>query len=236
MLNTVHVIGFDADDTLWHNESLFSVTKERFAGLLSTYHEPDWIDQKLYETEMRNLHHFGYGIKGFTLSMIETAIELTEGRIQGNQIRQMIEYAKEMLQAPVELLPSVRTVIEKLAAVYPLMLITKGDLFDQESKLARSGLASFFTHVEVVTEKNPAIYQALLAHHGICPDEFLMVGNSLRSDVLPVLRIGGRAVLIPYDVTWRHEAAERPDALLDGYFCLDAIGDLPDLLKKLDAA
>jgi putative hydrolase of the HAD superfamily len=155
------MIAFDADDTLWHMESLFHLTHEKYAELLSPYHSADWIGKKLYETEMRNLKHFGYGVKGFTLSMIETAIELTEGRIKGDEIQKIVELGKQMLKAPVQLLEHVEDTIKTLSAIYPLMLLTKGDLFDQESKIARSGLSTYFKYIEIRTHKTKAVYRAV---------------------------------------------------------------------------
>jgi putative hydrolase of the HAD superfamily len=229
-------IGFDADDTLWHNESLFAGTQEKYRELLAPYHSAEWIDRKLYETETRNLAHFGYGIKGFALSMVETAIELTEGRITGSEIQQILDLAKAMLQAPVELLPGVADVIPTLAEMHSLLLITKGDLFDQESKIARSGLAEHFAKVEIVREKEPAVYAAILARYHIDPAHFLMVGNSVRSDILPVLAIGGRAAHIPYAITWQHEAAAAPETTTNGFYHLASIHDLPVLVEQLSAA
>ena len=222
----IDVIGFDADDTLWHTEPVYSLTEKKFITLLSGHHERADIVARLYQTEIRNLEHFGYGIKGFTLSMIETAIELSAGDIQGREIQQIIDYAREMLRAPVNLLEHVAETVETLAASHKLILITKGDLFDQESKIARSGLASCFTHVEVVTEKDKTTYEAVLRKRGIDPATFLMVGNSLRSDVLPVVELGGRAVYIPYSTTWAHETlSETLDA--GRYHELAHIGQLP---------
>jgi putative hydrolase of the HAD superfamily len=229
-LARVRAIGLDADDTLWHNESLYSGTQEKFRALLTRYTPAEVVDQSLYATEMRNLQHFGYGIKGFTLSMIETAIELTGGQIRGHEIQQIIEMAKGMLQAPVDLLPDVQEVVARLAEEYSLLLITKGDLFDQESKVARSGLADYFDHVEVVSDKRPANYRSVLDKRGLKAAEFLMVGNSLRSDVLPVLELGGYAVYIPYAITWQHEVVEEPAGL--GYFQLPAIRELPAFLAE----
>lgn len=228
------VIAFDADDTLWHNEGLFSMTQDRFKQLLARYHTHEWIDQRLFATEMRNLAYFGYGIKGFTLSMIETAIELTEGQIRGNEIQVIIDFAKEMLTAPVDLLDHVQEVIERLAKQYPLMIITKGDLFDQQSKIARSGLASHFTYVEVVTEKTPETFAAILKKHNIAPERFLMVGNSLKSDIVPVVAIGGRAVYIPYHLTWMHETVTQPSEDKPRYIELEHIGQLPALIELMN--
>lgn len=228
------VIGFDADDTLWHTERLYADAQTRFKRLLAHYHNPDWIDERLYQTEMRNLHHFGYGIKAFALSMIETALELTEGRIAGHDIQHVIDLAKEMLAADVELLEYVPETIARLSATQALMLITKGDLRDQEAKVARSGLAQHFQHIEIVSDKNRANYLAVLQRHAIPPERFLMVGNSLRSDIWPVLEIGASAVYIPYPLTWAHEAAQPPPVDQPGYYQLEHMGALLDLLDQLE--
>ena len=227
------VIAFDADDTLWHNERLYARAQDRFRALLAHYHSPDWIDARLYQTEMRNLPHFGYGIKAFALSMIETAVELTEGRIAGSDIQTIIDSIKAMLAADVELMEHAAETLERLAETYTLMVITKGDLRDQELKIARSGLAQLFRHVEIVSDKSPATYGTILRRHGIAPDRFLMVGNSLRSDILPVLALGGSAVYVPYQLTWAHENAASP-AGRAGYYELAHLGLLPDLLDSLE--
>jgi putative hydrolase of the HAD superfamily len=220
------LIAFDADDTLWHNETIFQATETQFASLLAPYHPEEWVRERLLATELRNLKHFGYGVKGFTLSMIETAIELTEGRIVGRDIREIIDWAHAMLAAPVELLDGVRDTVEILSRNYRLMLLTKGDLFDQESKLARSGIGELFTAVEIVSEKNAAAYTRIMERHAVEPARFLMVGNSLKSDVLPALEAGGAAVHIPYSTTW---AAERvPEEALRGkdFAALESITNL----------
>ena len=226
-------IGFDADDTLWHNEQLFALTQGKFRDLLAPYGDAEWIDKQLYATETRNLAHFGYGIKGFTLSMVETAVELTGGRIMGHEIGQIVEWGRVMLSSPVELLPGVEEVVAALGEQYELLLITKGDLFDQESKLARSGLGGYFRHVEIVREKDAAVYAAILKKHSVIPGDFLMVGNSVRSDILPVLNIGGQAAHIPYAITWQHELAELPETGLNGYFHLESMAALPALVAQL---
>ncbi len=228
------VIAFDADDTLWHNEQLFIRTQEKFKQLLAHYHSPEWIEERLYQTEMRNLQHFGYGIKAFALSMIETAVELTEGRITGSDIQTIIDSAKTMLAAEVELLEHVADTIAGLATTYTLMLITKGDLFDQETKIARSGLAQHFRHVEIVSDKREESYAKLFQRHNIAPERFLMVGNSLRSDILPVLALGASAVYVPYQHTWAHEAAEQPPAEQQNYYEVAHLGLLPHLLARLE--
>jgi putative hydrolase of the HAD superfamily len=228
------VIAFDADDTLWHNERLYLRAQDKFRTLLSQYHSPEWIDERLYQAEMRNLPHFGYGIKSFALSMIETAVELTEGRITGRDLRVILDAAKEMLVAEVELIDDVRETLAQLASRYDLMVITKGDLHDQESKLARSRLGEHFRRVEIVSSKSAASYAALLKRHGIAAKQFLMVGNSLRSDILPVLEIGGSAVYIPYELTWAHEMVDPPPAGQAGFYEIQRVGLLPGLLEAIE--
>jgi putative hydrolase of the HAD superfamily len=227
-------IAFDADDTLWHNERIYNAAQSKFHALLVQYHSIEWIDDRLYQTEMRNLEHFGYGIKAFALSMIETAVELTEGRIAGSDIQTIIDTAREMLTTEVELLEHVEETVAALAQSYPLMVITKGDLRDQEVKMARSGLAGYFRHFEIASDKNQEGYAALLARLGISPERFLMVGNSLRSDILPVLALGASAVYIPYQFTWAHESAGVPPPEQAGFHQLEHIGLLPALLAELD--
>ncbi len=229
----IKTIAFDADDTLWHNETLYTVTQEKFARLLVDYKDPADIERELYDTEMRNLRLFGYGIKGFTLSMIETAIELSDGKIRGYEIQTIVEFAKEMLQAPVQPLEDVEKVLSHLADNFQLILITKGDLFDQETKIARSGLAPYFQGIEIVSEKTPRVYIKLLAKYDVEPHQFLMVGNSLRSDILPVLEIGGQAVYIPYAITWAHEVVEEGEAQKQ-YHVLNQIGFLPELVRQIN--
>lgn len=199
------IIAFDADDTLWRNEDIFMSAQNEFIALLCDYHDQAFIRSHLGDVQIRNLKHFGYGIKGFTLSMIETAIELTEGRITGSQIHRIIELARRMLEAPIELLPGIKSVLRKLQSDHTLMIITKGDLLDQESKVARSGLAKFFDIIEVTSDKTPTAYENILGRHKISSDHFLMVGNSLKSDVLPVFDIGAQAIHVPYHTTWAHE-------------------------------
>jgi putative hydrolase of the HAD superfamily len=230
----IDIIAFDADDTLWHNETIYSQAQQRFQVLLAPYHGDDGVVDALYETEMGNLPYYGYGIKSFTLSMIETAIRVTGGRIDGRDIQRIIDLAKEMRQAPVQLLDHVARVIPVLAESYPLMIITKGDLLDQEAKVARSGLASHFSAVEVVTDKTPDIYRALLAKHQIDPERFLMVGNSLRSDILPVVSLGARAVYVPYHITWEHEIVPVKAGRASEYQELEQIDLLLELVARLE--
>ena len=231
---TFEVIAFDGDDTLWHNERLFQRAQAQFREMLSAFHPPDWIDARLAEAERRNIPHFGYGIKGFALSMIETAIELTEERISSRDIRRILDIARGMLFAEVELLDHAADTVAAVAATHRVILITKGDLHDQERKVAQSGIGGHFRAVEVVSEKDPATYAALLRRHGISAEGFLMVGNSLRSDILPVLELGGSAVHIPYEVTWGHEAADPPPAGRPGFHALSSISLLPALLDRIE--
>lgn len=229
-ISKVDLIAFDADDTLWHNEGIFYATHDKFKELLSKYHDEEWIGQRLYETEARNILHFGYGVKGFTLSMIETAIELSEGRISAKEIQSLIEIGKEMMDAPVELLDGVRETIETLAQSFELMLITKGDLFHQEAKLARSGLGDFFNRIEIVSEKGQSVYERILNRHQLAPQEFVMVGNSLKSDILPVVALGGIAIHIPYQTEWVHERVDPEELEGKHYVELKHISLLPEWL------
>jgi putative hydrolase of the HAD superfamily len=227
------VIAFDADDTLWHTEYLYSEAQEKYKQLLAHYLSADEIEKKLYDTEIRNLQHFGYGIKAFTLSLIETAIELTQGQITSGEIQAMLDVGKTMLSAEVRLIDHAADTLAMLTNAHTLMLITKGDLYDQESKIMRSGLAPHFRHIEIVSTKSPQTYQALLTKYQITPSRFLMIGNSPRSDILPVLAIGGHAVYIPYPITWMHEVADLPPTDHIGYFQLENLGQLPELLTRL---
>ncbi len=224
-------IGFDADDTLWHNENIFERVHERYRALLARYHDAGTVDRTLFATEMRNLELYGYGVKGFTLSAIETAIALTDGRIGAEEIQILLQQGREMLAHPVELLDGVAETLAALAGTHRLLIITKGDLRDQERKLAKSGLAAHFSHIEILSEKDEAAYATVLRRHAIAPAEFLMVGNSLKSDILPVLALGGAAAHVPYPLTWGHErVAEAPDAP-GRFFPLASIRDLPALLR-----
>jgi putative hydrolase of the HAD superfamily len=228
------MIALDADDTLWHNERLYTQAQGHFVDLLAHYHEPDWIRARLNQTETKNMDHFGYGIKAFALSMIETSVELTEGRISGREIGAIVNLAKEMINARVELIDGVVDAVIQLAAAYPLMIITKGDLLDQERKIDRSGLRDYFIHIEIVSDKTRDIYAQLLARYAIHPGAFVMVGNSLRSDILPVLELGGSAVYIPYLTTWAHEIADLPAPDQPGFYQLETIGGLPALLQQIN--
>ena len=200
------LIAFDADDTLWPNQPHFDRVEARLFALLAAHGEPAALGERLYAVQRRNLQLYGYGAKSLTLAMIETAIELTAGAVTGPEIQQLLELGKRLLDFPIEPLPGVADVLTALRARgQPLMVLTKGDLFDQESKLARSGLGDFFDYVEIVSEKNEATYRRVLARHGVAPADFVMIGNSLKSDILPVARLGGRAVHVPYPAEWVHE-------------------------------
>jgi putative hydrolase of the HAD superfamily len=230
------LIAFDADDTLWHNETLYTQIQDKLKALLTSYVDSETVEQRLYETEMRNLKYYGYGIKSFTLSMIETAIGLTKGKIQGAEVQQIIDFGREMLTAEVQLLEHAEETLSKLAQSYELMVITKGDLLDQKSKLSRSHLSDYFQYVEVVSDKTRQTYETLLAKHGIKPQRFLMVGNSLKSDILPVLALGGHAVYVPYQTTWAHEIVDSPLVEHDRYYELEHIGQLPGLVEELSSS
>ena len=227
------VIALDADDTLWQNEPLYQAKRDQFIALLSAEFSPEQIVAKLDEPEVQYVRWFGFGIKSFTFSMIETAIALTEGRISGQEIQKIIDFAKDMVNMDVQLLDSVAETIPALAQQYRLMLITKGDLLDQESKLARSGLAEYFQNVEIVSQKNTASYARILQRYAIAPERFLMVGNSLPSDVLPVLDLGGSGVHIPFEITWVQELVETPPLGRPHFYELESLGQLPALLDRL---
>jgi len=231
----LRTIALDADDTLWHNMQLFLSVESQFQEMLAAYHDPDTIAARLLETETRNLEHFGYGIKGFTLSMIETAIELSDGRIPSGEIARIVDMGREMLHEPIELFDHVESVIRRLASSRELMLITKGDLFDQESKLARSGLGDYFRHVEIVSRKTPDVYLDILGRHRIEPSEFVMVGDSLRSDVIPVLEIGAHAIHVPFAITWAHEEVPDHDLRDLDFTVIAHLGELPDAIEKIEA-
>ncbi|WKN31426.1 HAD family hydrolase [Porifericola rhodea] len=230
-MNKPKIIAFDADDTLWVNETIFTNTQEKCKALLSTHIQPKYIEDKLYEVERRNLRHFGYGIKGFMLSMIETAIELSEHKISAAEIQQIIDLGKEMIAHPVKLMDRVEDTLRILSEDYELMIITKGDLFDQESKIARSGIADFFEHIEIISEKDKSSYRQLMLRNGIDIKDMLMVGNSLKSDVLPICELGGRAIHIPFHTTWVLEQVADHNLSHVQYDVLENIYQLPQYLK-----
>jgi putative hydrolase of the HAD superfamily len=230
---TLDMIAFDADDTLWHNETLYHQTQDKYKRLVDKYIPTQDLDEKLYQTEIKNLPYFGYGIKSFTLSMIENACRLTDGCISVEDVLQIIQFAREMRDAPVELLPGVQDVITRLSQEFDLMIITKGDLLDQQSKLNRSGLGTYFKSVEVVIDKTPEIYARLVEAHHIDVRRFIMVGNSLRSDILPAVALGAHAVYIPYHLTWAHEHDIEHFSEKSGYYEIEHISLLPELIGRL---
>jgi len=232
MATTITTLGFDADDTLWHNESFFKLTQARFADLLRDHYEGLDLDARLLEAERRNVGHYGFGVKGFVLSMIETAIEVTEGAVPASVISELIAAGRDMLNHPVELLPHAGAVVEALAADYRLVLITKGDLLHQERKLAQSGLGELFHGVEIVSDKTPTTYRDAFARHGSGAGEALMVGNSMKSDVLPALEAGAWGVFVPFELEWGLEAADAP-ATHPRYRSIHDLGELPKLLHNL---
>jgi putative hydrolase of the HAD superfamily len=229
------VVGFDADDTLWHNETIFEKTHERYRALLAQYHDAATVDRTLFATEMRNLELYGYGVKGFMLSAIETAIALTAGRIRADEIQQLIELGREMLAHPVELLEGVAEVLAAVSRDHRLLLITKGDLRDQERKLRKSGLLTHFHHVEIVSEKDEGSYGKILRRHAVEPRRFLMVGNSIKSDILPVLALGGCGAHVPYHLTWAAERVETPPDAPGRFFQLGSIRELTTLIERIDS-
>ena len=229
----IRTIGFDADDTLWHNENLFEDHHEKYCELLSEYHDSSTIEKVLHETEMKNLELFGYGIKGFTLSCIETAIQLTNGEIKAEEIRRIIDHCRYMLEHPVEVFDGAESVLKTLSTEYKLILITKGDLRDQERKISKSGLAQYFDHTEIVSDKNVESYARVLERSQVSTDQFLMIGNSLKSDILPVLNLGGHGVYIPYRITWAHERVHSPPTDHQNFYELESIAQLPGLIDSI---
>jgi putative hydrolase of the HAD superfamily len=225
-------IGFDADDTLWQNEQFFRMTEKVFADLLRDHAEPEHLSQRLLEAEKRNLAVYGFGIKGFTLSMIETAIEVTEGRAPARVIGEILEAGRTMLGHPVETLPHARETLEALAPRYRLVLITKGDLFDQERKLAQSGLGELFDAIEIVSDKSTATYERVFARHGDGAERAMMIGNSLKSDVAPALEAGSWGVYVPHDLTWVLERIEEP-AHAPRFRKIEHLGQLPTLIDEI---
>ena len=225
----IKVIGFDADDTLWVNETYFRETEEKFAELLEVYETKNKIDQELFKMEIKNLELYGYGIKGFMLSMIESALEISNNKVSQATIVEILNLGKKMITHPVELLDGVKEVLEQLKDRYRLIVLTKGDLLDQERKLDRSSLSTFFHHVEVLSDKKEENYLNLLEHLEINVKEFLMIGNSLKSDVLPIVNIGAQAVHVPFHTTWKHEevSVEKQNA---NYL---TVNSLTDIIKYL---
>lgn len=230
----IKTIAFDADDTLWVNETIFKEAQEKCKSIAAKYVDREQMETRLYEVEIRNLQHFGYGIKGFILSVIETLIELSQNKLTNQEIQEIIDLGRSMREHPVHLLDGVSDTIQVLKDRFELMIITKGDLLEQESKIARSGLADMFDKIEILSDKTPQHYKAVFNKHMMNIDEFLMVGNSLKSDIIPICELGGQAVHIPFHTTWEYEVVETH--VSDGYDFkeLKDITLLPDYLNQMD--
>ena len=232
MKNRISVIAFDADDTLWVNEPFFRESEQKFSRLLAAYESESQVMTILFETEIRNLALYGYGIKGFMLSMIETILTVTEHKATPELFERALAIGKEMFDKPVELLPGVEEVLKKLYGKYRLVVATKGDLLDQERKLKKSGLHHYFHHIEIMSDKQESDYEKLVKHLDCPVNEFLMIGNSLKSDVLPVLAIGGNAIHIPFHTTWLHEHVE-DEIVHNNFYQMTALADiLPNLIGE----
>lgn len=231
MTAKLRTIGFDADDTLWHNERFFKSTQDRFTDLLRDHAAPGHLEERLIAAERRNIGHYGFGVKGFTLSMIETAIEVTDGRVPNAVISDLLQAGREMLDHPMELLPHAREAVEAVASSHRLVLITKGDLLHQERKLAQSGLGELFDAVEIVSDKRPETYRRIF---GACPggpEAAMMVGNSMKSDVVPAIEVGAWGVHVPHGLAWALEHAVPPDA--PRFREIDDLSQLPALVTAL---
>ncbi|MBM3660720.1 MAG: HAD family hydrolase [Actinobacteria bacterium] len=233
MTHLIELVGFDGDDTLWHSERGFHVAQDEIRAILADHCDPTVLDRRLIEVERTNLHRYGYGAKAFTLSVIETATELAGDRLTVDDVRAILDVGKRLLAHPVELLPGVEQAIRATAARHPIVLITKGDLFHQESKVAGSGLGDLFSGVEIVSEKDPEQYRRVLARYGADPTGFVMVGNSLRSDVGPVLELGGWGVHVPHEYAWELEAHDDEDAVR-AHPRFRSCPDLTTLVRVLD--
>lgn len=233
MTRDLHMIGFDADDTLWRSEDYFRDAQSEFERIVGTYVDLDDAHDRLYAVEKRNIALFGYGAKGMTLSMIEAAVEITESRISAHDVHRIVELGKAVLQHPVELLPGIVDAVQAIARDYPVVLITKGDLFHQEAKVRESGLSDLFRRIEIVSEKDTATYTRLLAEFGLAPAQFAMIGNSLRSDIVPVLELGGCGVHMPYHVTWAHETETAAPSALERLRSVREPSELPAAIKSL---
>lgn len=228
-------IGFDADDTLWQNETFFRLTQDRFRQRLAEFSDPDHLAERLEAAERRNIAYYGFGVKGFTLSMIETAVEVTDGRVPASVIGELIALGRELLEHPMELLPHARATVTALAEDYRLVLITKGDLLHQERKLAQSGLGDLFDGVEIVSDKSEATYRTAFARHGTGADQAMMVGNSLKSDVIPALQAGCWGVHVPHEHEWSYEAAAAPTDHRRFHAITD-LGELSGLVDRIAKA
>jgi putative hydrolase of the HAD superfamily len=229
------LIAFDADDTLWHNERYYHLGRDRFRAIMAPYGLSQLDDAEIDAIEVGNLPAYGYGAMSFVLSLIEAAVKLTEGQVSGRDVGALVALAKEMLTHEVELLEGAAATVSGLAKTHTLMLITKGALHHQRAKVDASGLADYFDHIEIVGEKSPDVYAGILARTGVAPERFLMVGNSMRSDILPVIALGGWAVHVPNRLTWAHEAIEPPEEARDHYHEIPGLAQLPALIASLAA-
>jgi putative hydrolase of the HAD superfamily len=235
MRKGIALVGFDADDTLWKSQDYFDDAQAEFERIVAAYVDLADAGNRLYAVEKRNLALFGYGVKGMVLSMVEAAVEITEARISAADLHRIVELGKALLRHPVELLPGVREAVERVAAELPVVLITKGDLFHQEAKVRDSGLSDLFRRIEIVSEKDARTYARLFAEFGIAPAQFVMVGNSLRSDIAPVLELGGWGVHVPYHVTWAHEADAEVRCGSERMRSIAALDQLPPAMQELTA-
>ena len=231
---TIEMIAFDADDTLWHAEVIFREAEEKFCQLLLPWQDRERIKSTLFEIETRNISRYGFGAKSYTFSMIETALVLSDREISGKDIEEILKIGRHMLDAEFRLLPDVEETIKTLSAEYAMMVITKGDLLEQTSKIHRSGLASYFDFIEVLSHKSVGTYQELFQRYQIAPENFVMVGNSLPSDIQPILSLGGIGVHIPADTTWAHELMDDFDPSQDNFYEIEHIGQLPNLLSRIE--
>ena len=228
--NEIKIIGFDADDTLWVNETYYQDAEKQFCNVLKEYVSPETASRELFKTETRNLPYYGYGIKAFTLSLLETAMTISKQELPQDKIHEILAIAKTMIDKPVELLEGVEDVLQQLkTAGYRLIVATKGDLLDQERKLEKSGIEKYFHHIEIMSDKQERNYEKLLNHLDIAPVEFLMIGNSVKSDILPVITLGGNAIHVPFHTTWAHEQVE--DTRAYNFKTVETIRQIPDVLN-----
>jgi putative hydrolase of the HAD superfamily len=232
MSRTLTTVGFDADDTLWHNERFFRITQDRFAELLADFAPQDHLEERLLEAEKRNIGHYGFGIKGFVLSMIETAIEVTEERVPASVIAELMAAGRDMLSHPIELLPHVEEVVSMLAQSHRIILVTKGDLLDQERKLAQSGLGDLFDWVEIVSHKPPEVYRAAFARNGDGAARSMRVGKSMKSDGVPAIEAGSWGVYVPHGLVWELEKADPPTGA-PGFRSVESLAELPALVQEI---
>ncbi|WP_270726658.1 HAD family hydrolase [Shimia sp. Alg240-R146] len=232
MAQNLSTIAFDADDTLWHTERLFRLTQAHFADLLRDFTDPEHLERRLLEAERRNVGHYGFGVKGFVLSMIETAIEVTDEKVPAAVISELMAAGRDMLRHPIDLLPDAAEVVEATASSHKILLITKGDLLDQERKLAQSGLGDLFDWVEIVSHKTPDVYQKAFCRHGDGPARAMMVGDSMRSDIVPAISVGSWAVHVPHGVAWALETDDAPTHSAR-FHALTRLGDLPALISEI---